>query len=61
MYYTGQILAKHLPKLTLDFLLNEFLDNSERIESAVDIDILKRVGLEDECDTLLARDDKDDV
>ena len=56
-----QVLAEHLPELALDLLLDELLDNSDRVEGAVDIDVLERVGLEDERDALLFGYDEDDV
>lgn len=56
-----KILSEHLPQLPLDLLLNELLDDCDGIEGAVDIDVLERVGLKDECDSLLFGDDEDDV
>ena len=56
-----QVLAKHLTQLALDLALNELLDDGDRVECTVDVDILKWVGLEDKGDALLTRDDEDDI
>lgn len=56
----GQVLAKHLTQLALDLALDEFLDDGNGVEGGVDVDVLERVGLEDEGDALLLGDDEDD-
>ena len=61
MNNTWQVLSKHLTKLSLDFALYEFLNDSYRVKGAVDVDVLERVGLEDKGDTLLFGDDEDDI
>ena len=57
----GEVLAEHLAELALDLALDELLDDGDGVEGAVDVDVLQRVGLEDERDALLAGDDEDDV
>jgi hypothetical protein len=47
--------------LTLNFPLDKFLDYCYRIECAVDVDVLERVRLEHEGDSLLLGNDEDDV
>lgn len=57
----GQILPEHLPELTLDFALDEILDDGDRVKGAVDVDILERICFENERDAFLFRDNEDDV
>lgn len=56
-----QILPKHLPQLSLNLPLYELLNDGDRVECGVDVDVLERVGLEDEGYTFLFGDDEDDV
>ena len=58
---TGEVLTKHLAKLPFDLALDELLDDGNRVERAVDVDVLKWVSLENEGDALLLGDDEDDV
>lgn len=58
---SGQVLTKHLAQLPLNFSLNIFLNDSDRVERAIDIDVLQRVRFEDKGDSLLFRDHKHDV
>jgi hypothetical protein len=39
--------------LALDLALDVLLDNGDRVECAAHVDVLERVGLEDERDSLL--------
>lgn len=50
-----------MTKLPFDFALYEFLNDGYRVKSAVDVDVLERVGFEHEGDALLFGDDEDDV
>ena len=61
MYDTRKILTKHLPKLAFYFPLDKLLDDGDGVESAVDVNILERVGLENEGYAFLLGDDQDDV
>jgi hypothetical protein len=61
MYDTGKILTKHLPELAFYFALDKLLDDGDGVEGAVDVNILERVGLEDEGYAFLLGDDEDDV
>lgn len=56
-----QVLAKHLSELAFDFALDEFLDDGDRVESAVNINILQGISLEDEGYALLLGHDENDV
>lgn len=56
-----QILPKHLSQLSLDLPLYELLNDGDRVEGGVDVDVLERVGLEDEGYAFLFGDDEDDV
>jgi hypothetical protein len=56
-----EVFTEHLSKLPFDFSLDKGLNNGYRIERAVDVHVLKRIRLEDQGDTLLFRNDKDDV
>jgi hypothetical protein len=61
MNNTWQILSEHLSKLALDFALYEFLNDGYRVEGAVDVDILERVGFKYEGDAFLFGDDEHDI
>ena len=61
MYDAWEIFPEHLTKLSLDFALDELLDDRYGVEGAVDIHVLQWFGLEYKRDTLLAGDDEDDV
>jgi hypothetical protein len=50
-----------LAELSFYFALDETLDDGDGVKGRVDVDILERVGFEDDCDALLLRDYEDDV
>lgn len=57
----GEVFTEHLAELALYLTLDELLYDGNRVEGAVDVDVLQRVRLEYERDPFLARDDKHDV
>jgi hypothetical protein len=56
-----KILTEHLPELAFYFSLDKILDDGDGVERAIDVDILQRIGLEDEGNAFLLGDDKDDI
>jgi hypothetical protein len=56
-----KVFTEHLSKLPFDFSLDKGLNNSYRIERAVDVHILERIRLEDQGDALLFWNDENDV
>lgn len=57
----GEVFTEHLAELALDLTLDEFLDDGDGIKCRIDVDVLERIGFEDEGDALLLGDDEDDV
>ena len=49
----GEVFTEHLTELTLNFALDEVLDDGDGVERAADVDVLQWVCLENECDALL--------
>jgi len=56
-----KVFTEHLTELTLNLALDEGLNNSYGVKRAIDVHILKWVRLEDQGDTLLLRDNEDNV
>jgi len=48
-----QVFTKHLAQLPLDLALNKFLDDSNGVEGAIDINILQGICLKDKRYALL--------
>jgi len=48
-----EVFTEHLSKLPLDFSLDKGLNNSYRIERAVDVHVLEWIRLEDQGDAFL--------
>ena len=58
---SGKVFTEHLAELRLKLALDKGLNNCYRIERAVNVYILEWVRLEDQGDTLLFRNNEDDV
>jgi hypothetical protein len=54
-----KVLSEHLSELPLDLALDELLDDGNGVEGGVNVDVLERVGLEDERDALLLGHNED--
>jgi hypothetical protein len=57
----GKIFAEHLPKLAFNFALDVLLNHGDRVKRAAHVDILERVGFEDEGDAFLFRNNEDNI
>jgi hypothetical protein len=61
MNNSREVFSEHLSELTLNLPLDELLYNANRVESAVYVNVLKWVGLENEGDSLLLGNYQDNV